>query len=104
MSVRVEDAAERRRFEIYDGDRLAGFTQYRMNGDLMAFMHTEIDPAFEGRGMASQLIRFALEDARSRGLEVLPFCPFVNGFIQRHQEWADVIPPAYRKSFAAAAS
>jgi predicted GNAT family acetyltransferase len=104
MSVRVEDAPERERFEIYDGDHLAGFTQYRMNGDLMAFMHTEIEPAFEGRGMASQLIRSALEDARSRGLEVLPFCPFVNGYIQRHQEWADVIPPAYRKGFAAAAS
>jgi predicted GNAT family acetyltransferase len=104
MSIRVENAPERDRFEIYDGDALAGFTQYRMNGDLMAFMHTEIDPAFEGRGLASELIRFALEDARARGLEVLPFCPFVNGYIQRHAEWADVIPQAYRKGFAAAGS
>jgi predicted GNAT family acetyltransferase len=104
MSIRVEDAPERERFEIYDGDQLAGYTQYRMNGRLMAFMHTEIDPRFEGQGMATQLISSALETARSRGLEVLPFCPFVNGYIQRHAEWADVIPPAYRKGFAAAGS
>jgi hypothetical protein len=104
MSIRVADAPERERYEIYDGERLAGFTQYRSQPGLIAFLHTEIDPAFEGRGLASQLIGFALEDARRRGLEVLPFCPFVNGYIQRHEEWADVIPPAYRKGFAAAGS
>jgi predicted GNAT family acetyltransferase len=104
VSVRVEDAPERERYEIFDGDALAGFTQYRTSEGLIAFMHTEIDPGFEGQGLASQLIRFVLEDARARGLEVLPFCPFVNGYIQRHDEWADVIPPAYRKGFAAAGS
>jgi uncharacterized protein len=104
MSIRVEDAPGRERYEIYDGDELAGFTTYRYNGDLIAFMHTEIDPKFEGQGMASQLIQYALGDARGRGLEVLPFCPFVNGYIQRHPEWQAVIPPAYRKGFAGAGS
>ena len=104
MTIRVEDAPERERYEIYDGDELAGFTTYRFNGDLIAFMHTEIDPRFEGQGMASQLILYALTDAHGRGLEVLPFCPFVNGYIQRHPEWAELIPPAYRTGFAAAAS
>jgi hypothetical protein len=104
MSIRVEDAPERERFEIYDGDELAGYTAYRYNGDLIAFMHTQIEPEREGQGMASQLILYALESARERGLEVLPFCPFVNGYIQRHPEWQDIIPPAYRKGFADAGS
>jgi predicted GNAT family acetyltransferase len=104
MSIRVADAPERERYEIFDGDELAGFAQYRTSEGPIAFMHTEIDPRFEGRGLASQLIRVALADARARGLEVLPFCPFVNGYIQRHDEWEDVIPPAYRKGFAGAGS
>ena len=51
---------------------------------LIAFIHTEIDPRFEGHGLASQLIAAVLDEARAAGVSVLPFCPFVNGFISRH--------------------
>jgi predicted GNAT family acetyltransferase len=102
--MRIENDTEQDRYEIYDGDDLAGYTKYRAAPGLIAFLHTEMDPRFEGKGLASQLIRFALEDARSNGLEVLPFCPFVNGYIQRHHEWADLIPASYRRGFEAAGS
>jgi len=49
--------------------------------------------------LASSLIAFALDDARERGLDVLPFCPFVNSYVQRHPEYVDLIPEAYRKGF-----
>ena len=104
MSIRIEDAPARERYEIYDGEALAGFTQYRTSAGVIALLHTQMEHEFEGKGLASQLIRFALEDAKSRDLHVLPFCPFVNGYIQRHQEWEELIPLQYRKGFASAGS
>src|SRR5438128_5692343 len=77
----------------------AGLTQYRDRPDLLAFVHTEIDDRFEGQGLGSRLVSFALDDVRERGLEVLPFCPFVNGYIQRHREYADLVPAQYREQF-----
>jgi uncharacterized protein len=62
-------------------------------------VHTEIDPRFEGHGLASQLIRTALEDAKDRELQVLPFCPFVNGYIDRHREYVELVPDAFRARF-----
>jgi uncharacterized protein len=81
-----------------DGE-LAGFAQYRDRGELLAFIHTEIDDRFEGHGLGGRLISFALDDARERGLAVLPFCPFVNGYIERHREYAELVPEAYRDQF-----
>ena len=88
----VVDVPERSRFEIrVDGD-VAGFAEYRRRPGLIAFIHTLIDPRFEGRGLASQLVRTALSDARSDGLSVLPFCPFVRSYIADHTEYLDVVP------------
>ena len=96
-SVLDNEAAER--YEISVDGELAGFAQYRLRPGLIAFVHTEVDDRFEGRGLGSELASFALDDARERGLAVLPFCPFVNGFVQRHPEYADLVPVAYREQF-----
>jgi predicted GNAT family acetyltransferase len=97
--VRVVDEPERSRFEIrVDGD-VAGFTEYRRRPGLIAFIHTLIDPRFEGRGLASQLVRTALSEARSDGLSVLPFCPFVRSYIAGHTEYLDVVPEDMRAKF-----
>lgn len=98
-SIDVADSPERERYEIRVGEELAGFTQYRLRRGLIAFVHTEVDDRFEGRGLGSQLITFALDDARARGLAVLPFCPFVNAYIQRHPEYVDLVPEAHRTQF-----
>ena len=37
-------------------------------------------------------------DARSRGLLILPVCPFFAAFFQKHPDQADVVHPAYRIS------
>ena len=54
---------------------------------------------FEGRGLASQLVRTALSDARSDGLSVLPFCPFVRSYIAGHTEFLDLVPEDMRDTF-----
>ncbi len=97
--VRVVDAPDRSRFEIrVDGD-VAGFTEYRRRPQLIAFVHTLIDPRFEGQGRASQLVRTALTEARSDGLSVLPFCPFVRAYIAGHSEYLELVPEDMRASF-----
>ena len=99
MDVQVTNNPEEHRFEIRADGELAGYTVYRERPGLIVFVHTEIDQRFEGHGLASQLIRTALEDAKERELQVLPFCPFVNGYIARHREYADLVPDAFRSRF-----
>ena len=99
MDVEVTNNPAEHRYEVRaDGD-LAGSTVYRERPGLIVFVHTEIDQRFEGQGLASQLIRTALEDAKDRELQVLPFCPFVNGYIDRHREYVGLVPDAFRARF-----
>jgi predicted GNAT family acetyltransferase len=95
----IADNPDGQRYEIRVGDALAGHAQYRTRPGLIALFHTEVRTRFEGQGLASRLIAFALDDARARQLEVLPFCPFVNAYVQRHREYVDLVPEIYRKNF-----
>ena len=95
--VSVVDNADAERFEIRLGEQLAGFTEYRRRPGLIAFIHTEIEPPFEGHGAGSRLIREALDTARREGLAVLPFCPFVRAYIDKHHEYLDLVPAAQRQ-------
>lgn len=95
----VADDPDHERYEIRVDGELAGFAQYRLRPELIAFVHTEVEDRFEGRGLGSRLVSFALDDARRRNLAVLPFCPFVNGYIQRHREYAELVPAAHRTQF-----
>ena len=97
--IEVADAPERERYEISIDGKVVGFTAYRVRPGLIAFVHTEVDERLQGRGLADRLIRFALQDARARGLAVLPFCPFVNAFIERHREFEELVPDTNRKQF-----
>jgi predicted GNAT family acetyltransferase len=97
--IEVADAPERDRYELSIEGEVAGFTAYRTRPGLIAFIHTEIDERLQGHGLGDRLIRFALEDARARGLAVLPFCPFVKAFIERHREFEALVPDTYREQF-----
>jgi uncharacterized protein len=99
MDVLVKDAPDRSRYEVFADGRLAGFTRYRLSHGHISFDHTEIDDEFEGQGLGSKLVSKALDDARDRGLAVLPFCPFVNSYIKRHREYADLVPESDRERF-----
>lgn len=91
MATEVTDVPDKRRYEVSSDGQVAGYAEYILTDTLITFTHTEIDPAFEGRGMGSTLIREALNDVRSRGLAVLPLCPFVKGWIERHRDYADLV-------------
>jgi predicted GNAT family acetyltransferase len=96
---RVVDVPERSRYEVRVDGEVAGFSEYRRRPGLIAFIHTLIDPRFEGQGLASELVSAAVSQARSEGLSVLPFCPFVRSYIARHPEQLDLVPEDMRAKF-----
>jgi predicted GNAT family acetyltransferase len=92
----VVDAPERSRYEATlagaaapDG-AVAGFVVYRLRGQRLVLVHTEVDPAFEGKGVGSALAKAALEDIRRRGLVAVVQCPFITTYLRRHPEYADL--------------
>jgi uncharacterized protein len=100
--VQVTRNADESRYEIAVDGTLAGFTKYLLHGDRADFIHTEIAEEFGGRGLASQLIRYALDDARRQHWQVLPYCPFVKAFIAKHDDYRDLVPADQRARFALA--
>ncbi|MFE1442601.1 GNAT family N-acetyltransferase [Streptomyces sp. NPDC058739] len=91
VTVRPVDA--RHRYEIHvDGVR-AGLTAYRDRDGRRVFFHTEVDDAFAGQGLAGRLVEEALTDVRSRGMRIVPVCPYVAKFLKKHHEFDDITDP-----------
>ena len=103
VDTTVADNPGQSRFEIRVGGEVAGFTAYRpLDRELdreYAFTHTEIDPSYEGKGLGSVLVRGALDETKARGLGVLPYCPFVLRYVQRHPEYLELVPAWARERF-----
>ena len=100
MAVDVQDNPELTRYEVFENGELAGFSEYTRSDDAIALKHTEVDDRFEGRGIGSALARGVLDAARSDGLAVLPFCPFMAGYIRGHKaDYVELVPPDQRAKF-----
>jgi hypothetical protein len=95
----VRDNPDRSRFEETVGGRRVGFLRYRRFGDRIDLIHTEILPQHEGKGYGGALIAAALAHAREEGLAVIPHCPFVREFIERHPDALDLVPSERRAEF-----
>lgn len=95
----IKDNPDANRFEILVDGELAGFAEYRLKTGQISFTHTEIDDNFSGQGLAGKLVRAALDEARSRELSVLPFCPYVRGWIAKHSDYLDLVPAERRAGF-----
>lgn len=99
METKIVDNSPVQRFEIYlDGD-LVGSSQYHLHANEIAFLQTEVYPEFQGRGLASTLARYALDDARESHRTVLPYCSFIHGWISHHPDYIDLVPEAKRRQF-----
>ncbi|MFI2711561.1 GNAT family N-acetyltransferase [Micromonospora sp. NPDC018662] len=94
MSFLVEENPAKHRFEILVDDALAGFTAYLPRGEVLVFTHTEVDDRYQGQGVGAALIRGTLDQVRARGGRVVPRCPFMATFIERHPDYADLVADA----------
>jgi uncharacterized protein len=94
----IVHAEARHRFEIHLGRTVIGTSYYRAEQGRRVFTHTEVDPDYQGHGLATQLIEYALNDTRAAGLRIVAQCPTVAAYVGRHPEFDDVVdrdlPPA----------
>jgi predicted GNAT family acetyltransferase len=94
MNAEIRNNPTEYSYELWADGEMAGYTQYALDRGRMAFLHTEVYESYEGLGLGGRLARAALDDARTKGLVVMPFCPFVAGFIERHiEEYGDLVAP-----------
>jgi predicted GNAT family acetyltransferase len=85
----VDNPAEQR-YEIRQDGHLLGFSAYQRADRLIVFTHTEVEPGHEGQGIGGRLVKGALDDVRAQSLPVLPICPFVQTWMRRHPDYADL--------------
>ena len=89
-SVQVTNNEAAHQYETRIEGQLARLV-YRQTGDRIVFTHTEGPSTISRRGVGSQIVRSALDDARAQGLQVVPVCPFVRAYIERHPEYQPLL-------------
>ncbi|KRF18918.1 hypothetical protein ASG90_03245 [Nocardioides sp. Soil797] len=90
MTVEVNDNQDQSRFEAHVEGELAGFAEYVREPGRITFTHTEV--SLEGQGVGSALARQALDAVRAEGgLTVVPRCPFIKGWIEKHPDYQDLL-------------
>jgi hypothetical protein len=99
MDSSIVDNPAASRYELRADGEFAGFVDYRLRDQVISLVHTEVDPRFQGAGLATHLARFSLDDARKRHLAVLPFCPYIQAWIRKHPEYTDLVPQDRRADF-----
>ena len=83
--------ADRSRFEIHLDGATIGKAYYRDDQQKRTFTHTEVDPDFQGQGLASQLIKVALDTTVEQGLSIDPQCPAVAAYVQKHHDYDELL-------------
>jgi predicted GNAT family acetyltransferase len=89
--LEIVDVPAERRYEARVGGDLAGWVDYRRVRDRLVALHTEVRPAFGGRGIASSLVKRVIADARAAHVSITPRCPFFAAHFERHPEDRDLV-------------
>ncbi|MFI6759473.1 GNAT family N-acetyltransferase [Micromonospora sp. NPDC050417] len=89
----VELDLRRHRYTIAVAGQVAGFTQFFDHDRQRVFFHTEIGKEYGGQGLGTRLIAEALDDVRAAGFRVVPICPFVKSYLDRHPQYGDLVDP-----------
>jgi predicted GNAT family acetyltransferase len=87
----VRDEPQQSRYELRVDGEIVGFARYVRRGGRVYFVHTEIEPGHEGAGLGSALAKGALEAERTLGEPVVPLCPFIRQYLDRHPDLIDLV-------------
>ena len=97
--IDISDRPDQHRYEAMIGGELAGLCEYNLLTDAIMFTHTEVMPAFEGKGVGSALAKHVLDAAREKGLHVIPVCQFIAAYIRKHRDYADLVRADVQRAF-----
>jgi predicted GNAT family acetyltransferase len=100
-TVDIQDNAASHRFELHVDGVLRAYAEYNVLKHGLLFTHSEVLADFEGQGLGSQLARFALDQVRARGVQAIPVCRFIAGFISKHPEYLALVSDESRRAFLA---
>lgn len=90
MSAEVVNNAASLRFEL-EVDGFVAAAYYELKPGVITFTHTEVPKELGGKGIGSKLVKGALDQVRQDGLKVVPDCPFVKAYLDKHPEQADLL-------------
>lgn len=91
MSHHIQHLPDLQRYTLSVDGHQAGHLSYLRFTAALDLEHTEVSEEFTGRGFASELARFALDDIRAHGLKAMVSCPAVEHFIKKNPEYADLV-------------
>lgn len=90
--MQIQHNPARKRYELIDdGGTIAGFATFRDAPGQRIFIHTEVDEAYAGQGLAGRLAKYAVEHVRDAGLRLVPRCPYIAGWLRRHPEYDGIV-------------
>ncbi|MBC7937520.1 MAG: N-acetyltransferase [Rhizobacter sp.] len=89
-NIALHDNKAANRFEMKFEHR-DSLVEYEIDGDIISLLHTEVDPALEGRGAGTAMVEKVLNEIKDRNMQLIPLCPFVVAYIKRHPEWENLI-------------
>ncbi len=96
--MEITDVPDKGRFEARDeAGALAGVLTYQVTGQIVVYTHTEVDPAFERQGVGSALAQAAMDDARAKSRTVVPMCPFVSDWLDKHPGYESLVARTTRR-------
>jgi predicted GNAT family acetyltransferase len=88
--IKLHNNEAANRFEM-EFENSISFVEYEKDGDIISLLHTEVDPALEGRGAGTALVEKVLALIQKEGWQLIPLCPFVVAYIKRHPDWEKII-------------
>jgi len=101
MDIEIVDVPEAHRYEARVGGEVAGLVAYRRRPDAIVLVHTEVDGAYEGKGVGGALAKGVLDRIRADGEKIIPQCPFIAAYIRRHPAYRDLIAESALAAFDA---
>lgn len=90
MEAKIKVNETTNQFELDTPQGLA-LIAYELENNTMSILHTEVPEEMEGKGIGSDLAKFALDYAREKHLKVKVYCQFVKVYLKRHSEYQDLI-------------
>lgn len=85
------DNEERHQYEFHIGKYDPKIEYIKTKNGEIYLTHTEVPVALEGKGVGSQLVEKVLKDIEKQELRLVPLCPFVAGYIQKHPDWRRIV-------------